>query len=230
MAGDPHWSKVVLAMHMDGANGSTVFTDKKGNTVTRTGDAKISTAQSKFGGASAFFDGSGDYLTIPNSADFNFGTGDFCIEAFIRLQDVSSYKGIFGGSNSGEFAIYSAGNQLEIGRWGVAGIAWSGTAVLTAAQWHRVAVSRSKGVVRLFIDGVTVAEVAYTTAVTYAGLLCIGSDASRSYGMAGYIDDVRITKGVARYTADFTPPERAFREAMTAGTSNALIFDDLTPD
>jgi hypothetical protein len=78
---DPNYASVSLLLHMDGTNGSTVFTDLSPvpKVVTRFGDAQISTAQSKFGGSSAYFDGTGDYLTVASSADFGFGTGDFTI-------------------------------------------------------------------------------------------------------------------------------------------------------
>jgi hypothetical protein len=84
---------------MDGADNSTTFTDSSptAHTVTRSGDAKISTTQSQFGGASAYFDGTGDYLTVANSEAFNFGSGDFTIDCWIRPAAVSAHA-IFAGA------------------------------------------------------------------------------------------------------------------------------------
>ncbi|MEJ0012775.1 MAG: hypothetical protein WDM94_09155 [Bauldia sp.] len=64
----------------------TTFVDSSasGRTITANGNAQVDTAQAKFGGASALFDGAGDYLTVPASADFNFGTGDFTVETLIE--------------------------------------------------------------------------------------------------------------------------------------------------
>src|SRR3990167_7740340 len=73
-----------LMLHMDGADASTTFTDETGKTVTANGNAQIDTAQSKFGGAAALFDGAGDYLTVSGSADWDLGTGDFTIDFWFR--------------------------------------------------------------------------------------------------------------------------------------------------
>ncbi len=82
-----------LLLHMDGSNGSTNFVDSaQSRSVTANGNAQISTSQYKFGGASGYFDGSGDYLTVPDSSDWTFGTGDFTIDLWVRfsaLQDSS---------------------------------------------------------------------------------------------------------------------------------------------
>jgi Insecticide toxin TcdB middle/N-terminal region/FG-GAP-like repeat/Salmonella virulence plasmid 65kDa B protein len=88
---DPYWSSVVLLTHMDGADGSTSFTDSSslGNAVTALGDAQIDTAQSKFGGASALFDGNGDYLTVASSPAFDLWAGDATIEFFARFPTIS---------------------------------------------------------------------------------------------------------------------------------------------
>jgi hypothetical protein len=76
---------------MDGANASTSFIDNSPTpkTVVANGNIQISTAQSKFGGASAYFDGSGDFLQIANNQDFNMGSGDFTIEFWRDIQEES---------------------------------------------------------------------------------------------------------------------------------------------
>jgi hypothetical protein len=84
---DPDFANVSLLLHMDGSNGSTTFPDSSSNglTVTRYGNAQISTAQSKFGGASAYFDGAGDYLELPNpNTAIGAVAGDFTIECWVR--------------------------------------------------------------------------------------------------------------------------------------------------
>ena len=95
---DAYFSDVVLLLHMGGTDGSTTFTDEKGHTVTANGDAQIDTAQSKFGGASALFDGSGDYLSVADSADFEFGSSDFTIDGWVRLHGYATLNGSHYGS------------------------------------------------------------------------------------------------------------------------------------
>jgi hypothetical protein len=83
---DPFSANVSLMLHFDGANGSTTFVDSSPNnfTVTRAGDAVISTAQSRFGGSSVVFDGDSDYLSAGFNDAFAFGTSDFTIEVWYR--------------------------------------------------------------------------------------------------------------------------------------------------
>jgi hypothetical protein len=88
--GDPNFGSVVALLHFDGTNGSTTFTDQKGNTWTAVSGAKISTAQSKFGGASLLLNGSSDYATVPNFAGLDFGSGNFTIEGWVRPANVTS--------------------------------------------------------------------------------------------------------------------------------------------
>ena len=81
---DPNFANVSLLLHGDGANNSTTFTDSSSNnfTLSRVGDVKISTTQSKFGGSSIFFDGAGDYLTLANNSVFTFPSS-FTVEAWV---------------------------------------------------------------------------------------------------------------------------------------------------
>src|SRR5690606_37647124 len=84
---DPY---TVLLMHMDGSDNGTTFTDECGKTVTAHGDVCTKTAEKKFGTASAYFDGNGDYLSVPASEDFNFGAGDFTIDLWVKRSVISN--------------------------------------------------------------------------------------------------------------------------------------------
>ena len=83
---DEYFSDVGVLLHGDGTNGSTAIVDSSTNnhTVNVNGNAQISTTKSKFGGSSMYFNGSGDYLTIPNNSSFDFGYGDFTIEFWMN--------------------------------------------------------------------------------------------------------------------------------------------------
>jgi YD repeat-containing protein len=212
---DSDIQSVSVLLHGDGTNNSTVMADSApaAKTVTAVGGAKISTVQSKFGGSAMAFDGAGDYLTVPASPgnDFNFGTGDFTIEAWIYPLSLSSpqYQSIFGGG-SGEFIFLLNNTSVEVGRFYIAGIAGGGP--VTANTWQHVAVSRTGTTLKVFIGGVQKSSVTDSTNITYAGLPRIGgsSNTANFAYFNGYLDDLRVTKGVGRYTASFTPPTLAF--------------------
>jgi len=91
-----------LILLCNGSNGSSIFTDSSPSpkTVTAHGNAQISTAQSKSGGSSAYFDGSGDFLTVPADADLQFGSGDFTVEAWVYPTTASGTRCIAAGQGS----------------------------------------------------------------------------------------------------------------------------------
>ncbi|MBK7186382.1 MAG: LamG domain-containing protein [Ignavibacteria bacterium] len=242
-AGDPYLNNVVFGCHFDGANNSTVFTDSiSDKTITPYGNAKISTAQSKFGGASAYFDGSGDYLSIPHALDLSFGAvgTDFTIELFIRPSAFGAQQNIV---NKQATLATATGYLLPLSPAGApsfyAGDSSNGWDVslvsgsnLSANTWYHLAATRQGSTYRLFVDGTQVATT--TSSITIhdnANSLYIGTSTDGSTSpVNGYIDDLRITKGVARYTANFTPPVAPFLETLqTYGQQNAMIFDHLTP-
>ena len=209
---DQYWDKVVLALPMDGADNSTAFPDLKGKTVTRYGDAKISTAQSKFGGASAYFDGTGDYLACAAHADFGFGTGDFSIECWLYIsggqgtdRGITDFRAS-GGSDIGTFFI-STSNKLAVWYGSLVG---NTGAALSTGQWYHVSLTRQSGTTRCFLNGVL--EWSSSASINFGTTRPLGIGGSVATGIvgsspfSGYIDDLRITKGVARYTANFTPP------------------------
>jgi len=214
---DPDFANVSLLLHGDGTNGSTTVIDSSPSpqTVTAAGDAQISTAQSKFGGASIAFDGSGDYLQLSSQAALSFGTDDFTIETWARLTSTGNVQ-----------VIIEARNQLAPVPWILAvdssnkilfrhgvGLLTS-NASITYGQWQHYAVTRSAGVIRIFIDGVTDTSTATNTSAIDAGAQgLIGQAFGSGYYINGYIDDLRITKGVARYTSNFTPPTAPFPDA-----------------
>ena len=224
---DPHYSSVSILLHGDGADGSTTFTDSgpDSRTVTAVGNAKVSTTQSKYGGASLYFDGSGDKATASASADFVFGTGDFTLEGWVYITGGQSYArmihfGPFWGSNDA-FGINAldaeAPGKITFVSYklGTSRLCISTTTV-SANTWYHVAVTRSSGVFRLFLDGVLEATnssyVGVSIEESSTNTFAVGSATTTSGGedFSGYIDDVRVTKGVARYTATFTPPTEPF--------------------
>lgn len=246
---DPHFDKVSLLLHMDGADGSTVFTDSSAapKSVTAIGDAKISTAQTLFGGSTGYFDGAGDALSVANSAALDFGTGDFAIECWVYIAgnsapdadgnrgctivspwsaDVSGY--IFGITGS----TTTTGTGLQLDSWGDAsgnGSLFRATASMPQNSWHHVAASVASGVRRLFLNGVQLSGAPITVGAGYASFdtfgraLQVGRSLSSAYPLPlnGYLKGLRITKGVARYAANFTPPTAPFPDSLGGAAPGA---------
>jgi hypothetical protein len=210
---DPYFESNSLLLHMDGSNGSTTFTDSSSNarTVTASGNAQISTAQSKFGGASGLFDGSGDYLSCTLSA---FGTNNFTIETWLRMTSFANYRMLYesrtadgdtagfvwGVNSSGQLFVYLGSFVLTAG-------------TLSANTWAHIALTRANGTWRMFIDGTLLTGTYSNSGNLTRTAARIGMDWATLYGANGYLDDFRITNGVARYTASFTPPAAPFPDA-----------------
>ena len=210
---DSYWPDVVLALRMDGANTSTTFLDSANRPITTFGNARISTAQSKFGGSSIAFDGSGDYLTAPNSTDFNIQAGEFTVEAWVyravsgvRHYLLSKRNAVV--TNGWEWRI-NADNTLQFFYTGGSSLLSSGT--VPSGQWVHLATVRSGSTFVHYINGVASGSLVCANGIENTlDTLKIGTGSDIAEDMNGYIDELRITKGVARYSADFTPPTEAF--------------------
>jgi len=219
VAADPYYNNVSLLLHGDGTNGSTTIVDSSPSpkTVTVFGDAQISTAQSKFGGASIAFDGTGDYLTLAPNTAFGYGVGDFTWEAWVYCNTISGIEYFMDhtGGNAGiiqrindRFAYFNT----TIGSGGPLYVTGSGS--ISADTWYHIAVCRANGTTRLFLDGVEKSSQADSHNYPTAGI-GLGSYFLRDeYTLNGYMDEFRITKGIARYTSNFTPPTAPFPEVL----------------
>ena len=208
---DPYYGYTSLLLHMDGSSGSTNFVDSGPNalTVTAVGNAQISTTQSKYGGASGSFDGTGDYLTVASNAALAFGTGDFTVEFWMYITSRKAYGYILntqGGTNALYVSFDAAGNYLRLTNDTTV---YAISPTLNLAQWYHISVVRSNGSSKVYVDGVGGTAVACGVSFVQTGPL-IGGTASANY-FQGYIDDLRVTK-YARYTSAFAPPAQAHLE------------------
>jgi uncharacterized membrane protein len=208
-----------LLIHADGTLGSTTFTDETGtHTVTAVGDAQIDTAQSKFGGASALFDGTGDYLSVPDSADWHFGSGDFTVDAWVRVANTTGVKTVVGqynttSENGWVLHINAANIQFAYSTDGTDGVAITSTTTpISANIWHHVAAVRDGNTLTLYVDGVS-EQTADLTGITFfnaSSLAFVGSQTPTINPMNGHIDELRLLKGTAAWTTGFTPPTSAY--------------------
>ena len=214
---DPYWSSVVLLLKCDGADASTTFTDrsKSQHSITANGNAQVSTAQSKFGGASLLLDGTGDFLSAATNTNWAFGTGDFTVECWIRktangpdgYDNVISTADGAGSGTGGWWIEMSTSRGLDVHFSTATVMTATNTGWATDGTWHHVAMARSGTALAFYIDGTSVATATNSSDIAQT-VLRIGQE--NIYEYAGYIDEIRITKGVARYTANFTAPTAAF--------------------
>jgi hypothetical protein len=206
-----------LLMNM--TNGGIVDAHASGDIVT-VGSAKLSTATTKFGTASMSFNGTTDYLTnLASTPLYAFGTGDFTVEFWVNFNSTTGRQdllwlsttnaatdrmGILWNQVAGNFTYYISPTVAA---------AISGPATPSTGTWYHIALSRASGSSKLFVNGTQVGST-YSDSRNYSVpySLYVGRDtnASSSY-FSGYLDDIRITKGFARYTANFTPPTSAFQ-------------------
>lgn len=220
-ATDPYYSSVSLLLHADGAAGSTIFTDNSPSPSSGTayGDAQLSAAQARFGSTSIRLDGSGDWFSFPDDSRFSF-PGDFTIEFQWFPTSLTGTQGIFdtraSGSGNGLIFYFNAGQLCVYGN-NSSGNILAGPAGLTANVWNAVCLSRSGSNLMIHVGGNRLSMATYSTAFNgtkaqfgsdrYAG----GGSTPGSY-LSGYLDEIRITKGVARYgsSTSYTPQSSPF--------------------
>jgi len=207
-----------LMLHMDGINGSTTITDSaQRHTLTAVGDAKISTAQGKFG-QSLLLDGNGDYVTVPASSDFVFGTGNFTVDLWVRTAvNEDRYSIVTNRAGAPSNNHWSLHVYSDVGRpvfhTGLTALLLSSTA-LTQNTWQHLAVVRNSGTTKMYLDGNEVASALDSFDYSQQNQVNIGHDANfTAYSdlgatpyFNGHIDELRVSKGIARWTANFTPP------------------------
>lgn len=230
-SGDPYIANVVLLLGCEGTNGSTTVPDESpaahGNgTITGlNNDAKLSTSVSKFGSSSLRFDGTNDSVTWADSADWSFSNGAFTVEGWFYFDSAAiesnaalishwqaniserewalRYRGDLA-TNILQFDVSSDGTASNLS---VTTSAWSPT----ASTWYHIAVDRSGDVFRIYVDGVMLGTA--TNSITMFGADTILRLATLTTDFfQGNMDEIRITKGVARYASDggYTVPTTAF--------------------
>lgn len=233
-SGDAAYPLVSLLLHCDGANGSTSIADSSPvvKTVAVNNGAVISTAQSRFGGASLSLS-SGAFLSVADHAGLGVASGDFTIEMWVRPASLSS-NGILFNKQSGTAAGYPY--QAYVSTTGavifrsyteaVAELFNVATAAgkVSVNVWTHLAFVRAGATFTVYVDGEA------SGAATYAGSLpenqwpvTIGAYSNGVAPFSGFVDDFRMTKGVARYTTGFAVPTAAFPNSAAIG--NAVRVD-----
>jgi hypothetical protein len=193
-----------------------IFDNTGFNALETVGDAQIDTTTKKYGTGSMEFDGTGDYLIMNGGENFAFGTGDFTIEFWYYSNNTGSQQILYDArpaSSNGNYVTFykSSSNVLEL--YVNNSVRATGSTSIAASTWYHVALCRSGTSTKMFLNG-TQEGSTYTDSTNYlngANRPVIGADSSTlgNLPVNGYIDDLRITKGIARYTTTFTPPTAA---------------------
>lgn len=205
-----------LLLHFDGnfddvANGAT----NPPHTVNVFNAITVNTPVSPLtqGNNVASFDGTGDYLTIADSSDWDFGTGDFTFDFWIRLESIGNDDWILMVPVEANYRVFGI-NQFSNGsyfRWGYETGGWQQTANgtgLAAGVWYHIALVRDTGVLKFFLNGVEKGSVAMTDEMNISGDIHIMTNSdvpgNTAFQPHGYIDEFRISKGIARWKTDFS--------------------------
>lgn len=218
MPGNDSYTKVLL--HMDGSNGGTTFTDSNAGGAAKTWTATTAvtnTGAFEFGTASMNC-GSTGWIDTPDSADFTVGTGDFTIDFWFNVQGgAGASRTAFGQADNTAstastslYANLSASNVWQANLYiGTTITTVMGTTTFTTTGWHHFAYVRASGVLKMFLDGVQEGgNVSQAGSVNdSANKLAVGRFGELStFSWNGFIDEFRFSVGVARWTANFTPP------------------------
>jgi hypothetical protein len=206
-----------------------IFDNTGKNNLETVGNAQIDTTTKKYGTGSMEFDGTGDFLKVRKTAEFEFGSGNFTVEFWANANALSgAYTGVVG--------VWVGGSSVTANAWNITLNAFNGTnkfgfsysngsvgtdvifnATTSTGSWDHYAVVRSGSTLYGFKNGVSQAISSGSSTITATITpgtvdLYIGTVGTASSGtdFNGYIDDLRVTKGVARYTANFTAPTKAF--------------------
>lgn len=213
---------------MNGVDNGTSFIDECGKTVTANGNVCTKAGNFKFAPSSAYFGGSaGDFLSIPNSGDWNFGSDKFTIDTYFRLDDPTVdcqliFK-VHGSEARKAFTFYyrclsgTSSFSTEINNGSGESNVWlyyfsakkSDSIVLRSSAWYHVALTRSGSDWSVYLDGVKLInfDAAYDSSCTIPNF---GYGVTIGDYLKGYIDELRVSKGIARWTKNFTPPKRPY--------------------
>ena len=218
-------SQTKLMLHGDGTVADFTDDSDSDHNVTAIGDATQSSAQSKSGGKSMKFDADGDYLTLSDSSDWNFGTGDFTIDFWWYFE--SKGDGIYGFTSNYAYQFLWRKGQNAFFLWdGDQNQFWSPAWNPSEDQWYHLAFVREGNTFRIFIDGTEldstdVSGLSFSHPSDSTPGLCVACGwNSGQHQLKGYLDEFRISKGIARWTSDFTPPD------SVAGEQPGLYFTD----
>ena len=232
---DDEYHNVQLLLHCEGTNNDTDMDDdsRVGHHFDFIGNSKLSSAQKKFGSTSLFTGTSDNDHILVDSDDTNFlelGTEDFTLEFWLYWNGVTGYQTVFdngygSGSTAGSWMIQTDNGNGRMKWYQNGGVLVTEGSDPANTTWLHYAIVRSSGTLKIYRNGIQTASGSTTNAYYTPDKLSIGARNAGTYAFDGYLDDIRITKGVARYSgsdtssANFTVPSAAFSgEALESTT------------
>ena len=213
-----------LLLHADGTGAAFVDSESIPKAVTAVADATQSATQSKFGGKSAYFDGTGDYLSLADSADWDFGTGNFTIDFWVypTAHSVGQYSFAIRQIGNPGFYISAGGANQKFSFYNYSlSIGIADSADIPINEWSHVALVRNGNTWTLYRNGTSVGTPVTNSGAAgdSTGAMYVGGDPVNGSYFTGYLDELRISKGIARWTSNFTPPTSAY-----SSTGSTVIF------
>jgi len=208
-----------LLMHCDGSNGSAPALADTGQTITYAGSAVVSTAQKKMGCSSLLLNGSNQYVTVPDNADWNFGAGNFTIDFWVYLNSIAGTqyivsRGAPASAATMSVAIFYASNVIgAVAYVGAGGFVAGNDNALVISTWNHIAMVRNGATLTLYVNGIaqaTTGNIGVSSVNNPAYAMMLGGRDDGQFDTNAYIDEFRISKGIARWTANFTPPTRPY--------------------
>uniref|UniRef100_A0A7C4M2Q7 LamG domain-containing protein n=1 Tax=candidate division CPR3 bacterium TaxID=2268181 RepID=A0A7C4M2Q7_UNCC3 len=226
-----------LLLHANGSQGSTTFTDdgNTGHTVTVGGNTNINTTIKKFGTGSGYFDGNGDYLQIPANSDFDFGSENFTIDFWAYHTNDGREEVLFRHQNAWNDGIAIIKDRSGTSMWLIVYFSGSGqisdTSIATPDpnQWNHYALIRNGSNLYFAVNGVltTVSSSISGNVGPASGYpFNIGYALGSASDFTGYMDEFRVSKGVARWTANFTPPSIEYDSSVSSDEVNVWKSED----
>ena len=224
MAVDDQYTKSLL--HFDGG-----ITDESGKTWTAYGGAATSTTQSKFGSGALYLDTTGKYISVSGGTGFDFANMDFGIDMWVYLTSVGVEHSLVSKYSSwatnNDFLFYITNSNYPKAVFGNSSVTITSSIALSSGAWYHVALIRNGTNWKIFVNG----EVVATTTASYTvtnntASVRVGYSSSNDSQFFGYIDELRISKGIARWTSNFTPPTAPY-PIIIPSTKKSLIHPSL---
>lgn len=239
MAGIDTYTK--LCLHLD-EDPNFLDSSDSNHTITKVENADRSAAQSKFDGYSAYFDGTGDYLYLNDSEDWNLGSGDFTIDFWLRFVDKAVTCILWEQMESGTIQqqfYWVSNSYLTFVAYDTSKIAeyvWPWT-TNSNDTWYHIALVRNGTSLKLYVDGSEISPSGSPTTINSKTLpnvneaLVIGARDGGAISLSGYIDEFRWSTGIARWTEGFTPPTEAYSQTIKISgvkseTTRVLVLDE----
>ena len=233
--GDTHFSKVTAMFNFDGSDGDTTTSgldaSNKNLTLSYSSGDELSNTQKKFGATSLYV---ADNVTISSSDGFNMGTGDFTIEAWYYFTSFSNSFGHYdqwagGSTGAGNVQMWNSTSAQGKIKWYYDGSSnFTSSTTMSTGQWYHVAYVRESGTLKIYFNGTADSTTqSYSGQIGKTGTVYLG-DQHAGGGSAPqyYIDDLRVTKGLARYTSNFTAPTTAHLTSAGDSLKQIIVNED----